>query len=127
MPTYTYQCSQCKNIFELFFYIKDYKEHPACINCKCYKTSRVYEIDMLTISGSVRKSDSELKTIGDLAQRNSDKMSDDEKHHLYLKHNSYKEDPNPKELPSGMSRVKKQGGKIKWPGTTGIKPKRKRL
>jgi putative FmdB family regulatory protein len=127
MPTYTYQCSKCNNLFELFSYIKDYQEHPKCLNCKSKETSRFYEIDMLTISGSVKKSDSELKTIGDLAKRNSDRMSDDEKHHLYLKHNSYKEDPNPKELPSGMSRIKKTNQKIKWPGSTGIKPKRKKL
>jgi putative FmdB family regulatory protein len=126
MPTYTYQCSKCNNLFELFSSIANYSEHPKCTECESVKTNRVYEIDMITISGSVRKSDSELKTIGDLALRNSERMSDDEKHNLYIKHNSYKENPTPKELPSGMSRLKK-GNKIKWPGTTGIKPKRKKL
>lgn len=124
MPTYSYSCEQCNSKFELFFYIKDYKDKPSCPKCNSKKTYRRYLEDARTQNMSVKKSDSELKTIGDLAQRNSDKMSEDEKHALYIKHNSYKDNPNPKELPTGMSRVKKQP-KIKWPGSTGIKPKRK--
>jgi putative FmdB family regulatory protein len=122
MPTYTYLCDSCNSEFELFFYIKDYTEHPACSLCNSKKTLRQYAKDVSTQSASVKKSDSELKTIGDLAKRNSDRMSDDEKHALYMKHNSYKEEKDLKPLPSGMSRMKK-GSKIKWPGTT---PKTKR-
>jgi hypothetical protein len=78
----------------------------------------MYSADVLTQSASVRKSDSELKTIGDLARRNSDKFSEDEKHHLYQKHNSYKYDTNEmKNLPSGMTRINKPN-KHKWPGST---------
>jgi putative FmdB family regulatory protein len=122
MPTYTYLCDNCNSEFELFFYIKDYIEHPTCSCCNSKKTLRQYVKDVSTQSASVKKSDSELKTIGDLAQRNSDRMSDDEKYSLYMKHNSYKEEKDLKPLPSGMSRMKK-GSKIKWPGTT---PKAKR-
>lgn len=118
MPTYSYSCDSCKHSFEMFFYIKDYIESPRCEKCNSTKTSRRYIDDVLTQSSSVKKSDSELKTIGDLAKRNSEKMSEDEKISLYHKHNSYKYENNDKPLPSGMSRIKKTP-KPKWPGSKG--------
>ena len=124
MPTYSYFCNKCNSEFELFSYIKDYKEHPKCILCKSCQTDRRIVKDARTLNSSVRKADSELKTLGDLAQRNTDRMSDDYKQHLYMKHNSYKDEKDLKPLPSGMSRMKK-GTKIKWPGTNNIKSKRK--
>lgn len=108
MPTYSFICNKCDSDFEIFFYIKDYQEHPKCIYCKNNNTTRNYIRDVSTQNASVKKSDSELKTLGDLAKRNTDRMSDDYKHHLYSKHNSYKENQSQKELPKGMSRVKKQ-------------------
>ena len=67
----------------------------------------------MTQSTSVRKSDTELKTIGDLANRNRDKMSEDHKNDLYHKHNEYKESGQEDPLPQGMNRLKKQK-KVKW-------------
>lgn len=123
MPTYSYSCNNCKYNFEMFFHIKDYVEKPKCTKCKSKNTSRRYLSDVLSQFANVRKSDSELNTIGDLAKRNSDRLSDDEKHHLYLKHNSYKHDQTElKDLPQGMSRITKPQ-KSKWPGS---KPKVKR-
>lgn len=114
MPTYSYSCQKCHKNFELFFYIKDYIEQPKCTHCKNKNTYRLYIKDISTQSASIKKSDSELKTIGDLANRNRDKMSDDHKEHLYQKHNSYKETPSDKPLPKGMTRMKK-GKKTIWP------------
>ena len=97
---------------EVFCSISEYKDTISC--SKCHESiGRNYDIDMLTINGTVKKSDSELKTVGDLARRNSDRMSDDEKVHLHQKHNSYKDKKDQTELPKGMTRMKKQP-KIKW-------------
>lgn len=123
MPTYSYHCDACKHSFELFFSIKDYVSNPKCVSCGKKQTHRRYIDDVLTQTSSVKKSDSELKTIGDLAQRNSDKLSNDEKIHLYQKHNSYKFEESTKDLPTGMQRVKKPPA-TKWPGSKG-KTKRK--
>jgi len=123
MPTYSYHCNKCNNSFELFFYIKNYIEQPQCNLCGSVQTERCLTKDARTLSTSVKKSDNELKTIGDLAKRNAEKMSEDEKISLYQKHNSYKEQESIKKLPSGMQRVKKPV-KTKWPGST-IKSKRK--
>lgn len=113
MPNYSYECCQCKHQFELFFYIKDYTEKPKCIKCGSKKTQRSYILDVSTQATSVKKSDSELKTLGDLANRNRDKMSEDQKNELYHKHNEYKYDNTETPLPNGMSRLKKQK-KVKW-------------
>jgi putative FmdB family regulatory protein len=114
MPTYSYACSSCEEKFELFLYIKDYLEHPKCPACKSQKTSRRYMDDVSTLNASVKKSDSELKSLGDLANRNRDRMSDDQKQSLHDKHNSYRETGTPQDLPAGMSRMKKPTKKIKW-------------
>lgn len=113
MPTYSYVCEKCNKLFELFFYIKDYNEHPQCIKCNSIKTCRRYIDDIATQSTSIRKSDSELKTLGDLANRNRDRMSSDEKAVLNHKHNEYKDAKEELPLPKGMKRLKKQN-KIKW-------------
>ena len=113
MPTYTYECLNCERVFELFSTISEYKEHPKCSECKSNKTSRLLAHDALTLNGSVKKADSELKTIGDLANRNRDRMSEDQLTHLHHKHNSYKEETPQKALPTGMSRMKKPP-KTKW-------------
>ena len=114
MPNYTYHCNNCNCIFELFFHIEQYVEKPKCLSCSSTKTERSYMHDMLTISGSVKKSDSELKTVGDLANRNRDKLSSDEKEYLHNKHNKYKDKDLEKQLPKGMSRMQKPNKKIKW-------------
>lgn len=114
MPTYSYACNKCKKNFELFCSIKDYTDAPQCTHCQSKKTYRRYVDDLLTLSSSVKKSDSELKTIGDLAKRNSERMSDDQKQHLQQKHNSYKETKEEKPLPKGMEYTKKPKTKIKW-------------
>lgn len=114
MPTYSYFCPQCNTDFELFFYINDYTDNPVCINCKQQHTYRLYCKDISTQIASVKKSDSELKTIGDLANRNRDRLSDDEKTALHNKHNAYKDNKPDQPLPQGMSRMKK-GVKTIWP------------
>ena len=113
MPTYTYLCDKCCKKFELFWLIKDYQEHPKCEFCSSKKTNRYYQDDVASVMGCVKKSDSELKTVGDLANRNRDKMSEDQKKELFIKHNEYKESTQEKPLPKGMSRLKKQS-KRKW-------------
>lgn len=125
MPTYSYNCENCNISFELFYFIKDYNSQPHCPNCNTNKTHRLYREDVLTQSCSVKKSDSELKTLGDLAMRNTERMSQDEKEHLYAKHNSYKDKEDLKPLPTGMSRMKKPP-KPKWPGTKNMSKKLKR-
>lgn len=113
MPNYSYACDKCSKTFELFFYIRDYVEHPKCIYCNHNKTNRCFTLDVSTLSTSVKKSDSELRTLGDLANRNRDKMSEDQRNELYHKHNEYKDKTEDTPLPKGMKRLKKSK-KTKW-------------
>lgn len=106
MPEYSYECSKCNSKFSIICSISDYEDHPKC-ECGSKKTARCYREDFLTINGNVKKSDSELKTIGDLASRNTERMSEDQKQHLYQKHNDYKEQKETKILPKGMNWMNK--------------------
>jgi putative FmdB family regulatory protein len=115
MPSYSYFCDKCKIKFEIFCSIKDYKENIECSECNSAKhTRRAYIEDISSLYTSIKKSDNELSTIGDIANRNRDKMSDDQRIELSNKHNDYKETQSNKELPTGMSRLKKSKTKIKW-------------
>lgn len=113
MPSYTFVCDDCNNKFELFLTFAQYSDTQVCVSCGSKKTHRSYADDLTNISGSVIKSDGELK-LGDLANRNRDRLSQDEKDHLHHKHNAYKDQDLVKQLPQGMSRLKKQP-KIQWP------------
>jgi len=114
MPCYTYCCEKCEAKFELVVPIKDYVDQPKCEHCNSKKTHRLYMEDIKTLNTSIKKSDSELKTLGDLANRNRDRLSQDHKISLEQKHNDYKEEPSQKELPKGMSRIQKPKFKTKW-------------
>lgn len=113
MPTYSYFCNSCFQDFETFCNIKDYTGKAECPSCTSHRTTRKYREDVATLSSSVKKGDSELKTIGDLAQRNTERMSNDQKAELHDKHNSYKYQESEKKLPAGMSRMKKPP-KTQW-------------
>lgn len=116
MPIYSYICNNCEGFFEMVYSYKEYdnsKNTTKCPACSSKKVERNVD-DMKTLSSSVKKSDTELKTLGDLALRNTDRMSDDQKQELNKQHNAYKEQEINKPLPKGMSRMKKTKGKTKW-------------
>lgn len=114
MPEYSFGCEKCGCKFSVVMSIQKYTSKQKCTECGSLQTSRLYSEDLASLATSIKKSDNELKTIGDLARRNSERMSDDQKISLYQKHNAYKEEPSKKELPKGMSRIKKPP-KPKWP------------
>lgn len=113
MPTYTFVCTKCNNKIELFMTYSQYKEEQVCEKCSSLCV-RSYSDDLLNTSGFVRLSDDEIKTIGHLAHRNTEKMSQDQKESLRQKHNAYKYEDNSRPLPQGMSRIKR-GPKTIWP------------
>lgn len=112
MPEYSYFCEKCNTTFSIVCSIREYIDTHLCEMCGS-KCNRDYIEDLTTLNTSVKLGDNELKTLGHLAQRNTERMSEDQKNELYRKHNSYKEDAQDKPLPKGMSRVKKPP-KMKW-------------
>lgn len=93
--------------------MSQYEEHPLCSHCESRKTCRSYQDDLVNMGASVIKADSELKTLGDLANRNRDRMSEDQKQALHIKHNAYRDNSPTQDLPTGMQRMKKTKG-TKW-------------
>jgi len=103
MPTYIYECENCKAMFECKHSIHR-PPRRKCPDCGKFKLFRVIQ----PVMGFVKKSDNQLKTLGDLASRNADRMSDDYKQHLTEK-NRTKPVEEPKELPRGMTRISPDG------------------
>lgn len=113
MPTYTYICDKCNQKFEIFLSFSDYNENQTCPLCQTL-SHRSYIDDFMECNGFVKLADSEIKTLGHLAHRNTEKMSNDQKQELFKKHNDYKYTESTKPLPKGMSRIQK-GQKTIWP------------
>lgn len=109
MPIYSFECDTekggCGERFENSFSFREYDEKVKrylipCPNCKKRKPIIVL-IDTplyVGVKGGV--------TLGSLIDKNSDKLSADEKQALHKKHNAYKDEPIRKELPKGMTRGK---------------------
>lgn len=102
MPQYTFLCNKCQAQFDISCYISDYDatiKGLKCPQCKSLDIYRDYQNDK--ISGRVV-----YQTLGMLAQKNSDKMSAEEKARINYEHNKYKfEEGN--DLPKGMKRLRK--------------------
>lgn len=100
MPVYSYLCHRCDENFEIVQNISNYDSNQKCPTCKkADKVFRDYQSD--NVSGNVAK-----RTLGALAEKNASKMSEDEKQHLFAKHNEYRMQPKG-ELPAGMERINK--------------------
>ena len=108
MPEYTYVCDACGRKIELFFTLSAYQETIDCICSPSEKMRRSYQDDLAGLTNAVVKTDDELNTIGDLANRNRDKLSKDEKSHLNKKHNDYKDDYSGFKLPNGMTSMRQK-------------------
>lgn len=111
MARYTYLCDKedggCNHSFEISCTIAEYQEkhvdrRHTCPKCRKRKpVRRDFMTDTLSYIG-----DATPKTLGGQCDKNSRKISVDEKHHLTTKHNEYKEVTPLRELPDGMSRIK---------------------
>lgn len=113
MPEYSFYCEKCGKPFEVSCSINDYSNNKIrCIFCNSANINRDLMSDISGSYLSIRKHDSELKTLGDLANRNAEKFSADKKNHLFHKHNEYRKDKDGK-LPDGMTRIKKTK-KVNW-------------
>ncbi len=110
MARYTFLCDEddsgCGHTFEIACSISEYEEKidrpQTCPECRKIKSvRRDLQSDAIMYVG-----DSTPKTLGAKCDKNSSRISADEKHHLNKKHNAYKEVAPSKPLPKGMSRTR---------------------
>ena len=107
MPTYTYFCQNFQLVFEKFANISDYQDKEICPQCGySRKVSREFAQDAKTIHTNIITSDNEI-TIGQLASRNTKKMTRDEKIDKYYEHNKYKWEGPELDMPKGMTHINK--------------------
>jgi len=105
MPIYIFECYQedagCGCTFEIQASMNESTNlKPTCPKCRKRRSvSRNYQLqDVLVNDGSP-------KTIGALADRNTSRMSTDQKKRIYNKNNAYKQQPFTGSLPSGGSLI----------------------
>lgn len=106
MPTYTFLCDKdkdgCGFDFEKTISFKDFdtKVKKKRITCpKCKKRKPVINVIHVPLHVGITG-----RTLGAVADRNGETMSEDHKQALRKKHNEYKDTPSTKELPDGMQR-----------------------
>lgn len=76
MPRYTWICEECDHSFEISSYMSEAHLKPECPQCgHTRKVVRDFLSDNIHVSGGP-------KTLGSFADKHSDKMSEEQKHHL---------------------------------------------
>jgi len=115
MPQYEFICRKCNSEFIVECIMSEISDlKPCCKLCNSKKTARKFSAPIINIP----------KTLGSLADKNTDTFSDDYKNHLNKKHNKYrfKEEFQGK-LPEGAKTFERDSdGKRK--SNSSIKPKR---
>lgn len=106
MPKYTYLCDKdsggCGKTFYIRCSIDSYSATQTCPKCRKRKfTRRYYEEDL-----PIHIGDSSPKTIGSLADRNTSKLSNDEKEYIHKKNTAYRNSEPLRKLPDGMTRTR---------------------
>lgn len=106
MAEYSFICAKCDNTFSIFEHRTKYTGKAKCPKCKKISKQRDFSADLPL--DNIIKGDDQLKTVGDLAKRNTDRLSPDEKRHILAKRDANKiMNPN---LPKGMKRMIPEGG-----------------
>lgn len=88
MPAYDFICQDCEHTFELVMSMSAYCLPSCCPKCNKQSVARVYTEPTTNII----RGDHQI-TVGELAERNRDRYSDDQKIALHKKHNEYRENP----------------------------------
>jgi hypothetical protein len=105
MPNYIFECyaedGGCGYIFEVEAPAEDAsKLKPACLSCNQRKpVSRNYQLESVSVF------DVSPKTVGALAERNTERLSEDEKSSIFRRNNEYKNQPFTGSLPDGGSLI----------------------
>lgn len=108
MPEYNFKCDKCNEIFTKVWTISSYDNKIKNLKCPSCKSSKIFrEYDLDQVVGNYINGLHECKTLGEYADKQTAKMSRDERD---AKLASFKTKKNPnsgmKQLPNGMTRSK---------------------
>ena len=107
MPAYDYACEACGYQFEAIHGVWDKEiDKPKILCDECGGICKI----MIRAVHTVHMTE---QTLGSLADRKADRLSDDERQHLAAKHETRKVGPGAK-LPEGMTREKREKRTPKW-------------
>jgi len=111
MPEYSFKCRKCSETTSLFCSISVYDEKKSkikCSSCKSKRMDRDFEAD--NIGGFVSISLSDCKTIGQYADKQSEKYTKSQREDM-IDGFKTKKSGGMKKLPKGMNRMKYNKGK----------------
>ena len=114
MATYTFKCYKddggCDYLFEIICSVNDYTgKNPSCPKCRKRKpVSRCYDIDLAQISFQ----ETQPRTLGALADKNSRKLSTDEKTNILKNNTEYLRQGFTGKLPQGASSMRNKDGSV---------------
>lgn len=99
MPTYQFYCDSdiggCNNKFEVTMMMSELDDFkPVCTECTRHEFMRLQLYTPYVYDSSPR-------TVGTLSERNTRKMSRDEKNHIYTKNTEYRDKRFSGSLPDG--------------------------
>ena len=120
MPTYSYNCLECSNAFEVFMLMSDYNADnpPCCPLCNTFQfVKRNFEADLPR--GRVV-----AQTLGSLADKNTQSMSKDERESRWFENNKYRFEGTTPGLPDNMERMRDKAEKFDVRGTNKFRKRR---
>lgn len=130
MPQYSFVCCQesggCGHTFEKYAKISDYEKQILNKRHKCPSCHKIKPVRR-ELTPPLYVGDSSPKTVGALADRNTDRMSDDHRESLMREHTKYLDAPFTGKLPEGASLVPRDKDGKRIPSSTQRKkdPKKK--
>ncbi len=112
MPEYSYLCDDCDHGWSVISSFSEYRDRLKCPSCKKIKAvHRDFSED--NIYGGYTLSLSEIKTIGHYADKQTKKLGKWKCEDLRKEFKTKKTEGGA-ELPTGMSRMDKPDGGVKW-------------
>jgi len=113
MPDYTFECEKCSEQIVLFFTMSEYENKSKKIKCPLCKGKVIRNFLEDSVKGFVSSSISDCKTIGQYAEKQTAKYSQQQVEDI-VENFKTKKTGGMQELPTGMSRIKPSKGKTKW-------------
>lgn len=101
MPAYDFLCQECRTVDEIGMSFEDYdkwREGESRLECSTCGSPKMERVLCVTPHVEVRLADSEVKKLGHWADRQTKKMSADEKRHREYKDTQYLRDRDNPEL-----------------------------
>jgi len=113
MPDYTFECEKCSKQTMLFFTMSEYDKQHKKVKCPSCQGPLIRNFLADNVKGFVASSLTDCKTIGQYAEKQTAKYSKQQTEDI-IENFKTKKTGGMKQLPKGMTRMKKPKSGTKW-------------